>query len=57
MRVGTRNLEGRRKPCRKIYTKVLTKVHLSVIVLDMTMWKLTARAKVEFGLRFRRWVG
>ena len=41
---------------KKFIQRSLTKVHLSVIVLDVKMYKgiRITQAKVEFGLRFKK---
>ena len=56
VRVGTRNLVGRRKPCRKSLHRSLTKVYTFVsdsIGCDKVEIIMITRAKGEFGLRFK----
>ena len=51
---------GRRKPCRKSFAlRSLTEGYLSVISIGCENVKIIriTRAKVEFGLRFKKWFG
>ena len=57
--VGRGDLVGR-KPCGKILQRPLTKVHLSVIVLDVRMWKLLGllelKLRLVWGTKKKDWL-